>query len=114
MLDILYTLNLASQGEIKAFYGDLKATEEMLSYERENLARTLKNGFGDNIRNYIDNYQVISLKANIPGLYKQCKEAYFLISYFNKVLENIGIKKSFELDGFDGPMLQYGHHADNK
>lgn len=43
------------EGEIKAFYGDLKATEEILSYERENLARTLKNGLGEDIKEYLTN-----------------------------------------------------------
>ena len=43
------------EGEIKAFYGDLKATEEILSYERENLARTLKNGLGEAIVGYLNN-----------------------------------------------------------
>ena len=43
------------EGEIKAFYGDLKATEDILSYERENLARTLKNGLGEQIKDYLDN-----------------------------------------------------------
>lgn len=43
------------EGEIKAFYGDLKATEEILSYERENLAKSLKNGLGEDIKKYLDN-----------------------------------------------------------
>jgi hypothetical protein len=37
------------KGEIDAFWGDIKATEEQLSYERQNYARTLKNGLGDDI-----------------------------------------------------------------
>lgn len=43
------------QGEIDGFWGDIKATEQILSYERENLANQLKNGFGDEIKNYLDN-----------------------------------------------------------
>ena len=43
------------EGEIKAFYGDIKATENVLSYERENLARQFKNGLGDEIKIYINN-----------------------------------------------------------
>lgn len=43
------------EGEINAFYGDIKATEELLSYERENLAKTLKNWLGEDIKNYINN-----------------------------------------------------------
>lgn len=47
--------NVHLEGEINAFYGDLKATEEILSYERENLARALKNGLGEDIKEYLDN-----------------------------------------------------------
>jgi hypothetical protein len=47
--------NAHLEGEIKAFYGDIKATEEMLSYERQNLARTFKNGLGDEIHEYLTN-----------------------------------------------------------
>ena len=43
------------ESEIKGFYGDIKATEDILSYERENIARILKNGLGDEIISYIDN-----------------------------------------------------------
>lgn len=41
--------------EINGFWGDIKATEEKLSYDRENYARTLKNGLGDDIINYLNN-----------------------------------------------------------
>lgn len=47
--------NAHLEGEINAFYGDLKATEKILSYERENLARALKNGLGEDIKEYLDN-----------------------------------------------------------
>jgi hypothetical protein len=43
------------ESEIKAFYGDIKATEDILSYDRENIARMLKNGLGDEIKEYINN-----------------------------------------------------------
>lgn len=43
------------EDEIKAFYGDIKSTEDILSFEREKLARTLKNGLGDEIKNYLNN-----------------------------------------------------------
>lgn len=43
------------QGEIDGFWGDIKATQEILSYERENLAKALKNGLGDNIKEYLTN-----------------------------------------------------------
>lgn len=42
-------------GEIQAFYGDLKATEDMLLQSRENLAKTLKNGLGEDIKKYLNN-----------------------------------------------------------
>jgi hypothetical protein len=43
------------EGEIQAFYGDIKATEDILSYERENYAKTLKNGLGNDIINHLNN-----------------------------------------------------------
>lgn len=43
------------QGEIDGFWGDIKATQEILSYERENLANKLKNGLGDDLKNYLNN-----------------------------------------------------------
>jgi hypothetical protein len=42
-------------GEIKAFYGDLKATEDILSHNRESLAKSLKNGLGEDFVNYLNN-----------------------------------------------------------
>ncbi len=50
---------------------------------------------------------VLTLKANIPGIDKQCKEAYFLINYFDKILSKRGINKKYELDDVDGPMFIY-------
>lgn len=47
--------NAHLEGEIKGFYGDLKATQETLSYERENLAKTLKNGLGEAMIEYLNN-----------------------------------------------------------
>jgi hypothetical protein len=43
------------QGEINGFWGDIKATEEKLSYDRKNYAETLKNGLGNDIINYLNN-----------------------------------------------------------
>jgi len=43
------------EGEIKGFWGDIKATEEVLSYERQNYAKTLKNGLGEDIIEYLNN-----------------------------------------------------------
>mgnify|MGYP003292580015 CR=1 FL=1 len=50
-----YMNNAHLEGEIKGFYGDLKATQETLSYERENLAKTLKNGLGEAMIEYLNN-----------------------------------------------------------
>lgn len=41
--------------EINGFWGDLKATEDKLSYDREDYARRLKNGLGDDIIGYLNN-----------------------------------------------------------
>ena len=43
------------QGEINGFWGDLKAIEEQLSYERQNYAEKLKNGLGESIINNLNN-----------------------------------------------------------
>lgn len=43
------------ESEIKGFWGDIKATEEQLSYERQNYAKTLKNGLGEDIINHLNN-----------------------------------------------------------
>ena len=59
------------------------------------------------ISNLIKDYNVLTLKANIPGIDKQCKEAYILINYFDKLLSNKGINKTYELDGADGLMYVY-------
>ena len=48
------------QGEIDGFWGDIKATQELLSYERESLAETLKNGLGDDIKKYLKNPPKVS------------------------------------------------------
>ena len=41
--------------EIDGFWGDKKESERELSYERNNYARRLKNGLGDDIINYLNN-----------------------------------------------------------
>jgi hypothetical protein len=64
-------------------------------------------GSRDAIQKYVDKYQVITLKANVPGNDKNIKEAYVLINYFDKLLHNLGFEKSYFLDGADGPMYIY-------
>lgn len=43
------------QGEINGFWGDIKATEQILYCERENLANQLKNGLGNEIKRRLEN-----------------------------------------------------------
>jgi len=64
------------------------------------------------ISNLIKDYNVLTLKANIPGIDKQCKEAYILINYFDKLLSNKGFTKTYELDGADGPMYVYLYNSE--
>ena len=47
------------------------------------------------IQKYVNDYQVISLKANIPGVDKNIKEAYILITYFDRILQKYDFEKSF-------------------
>lgn len=41
-------------GEIKAFWGDIAATQDKLLYERNDYARRLKNGLGEDIVRYLN------------------------------------------------------------
>ena len=59
------------------------------------------------IQSLLTENQVITLKANIPGLNKNTKEAFVLINYFDQILINKGYKKSHQLFGADGPMFIY-------
>lgn len=43
------------KNEIEKFWGDIKAMEEQLSYERQNYAKILKDGMGKNMVEYINN-----------------------------------------------------------
>lgn len=43
------------EGEIQGFWGDIKATEDKLSYDRKEYARRLKNGLGESIVDYLNN-----------------------------------------------------------
>jgi hypothetical protein len=47
--------NCHLEGEIKGFWGDIKATEEQLSYQRQNYAKMLKNGLGEDIIEHLNN-----------------------------------------------------------
>ena len=58
------------------------------------------------IKKYINDYQVITLKANVVGNNKCIKEAYILLSYFDKLIEKYSIEKKV-LDNLDGPTIVY-------
>lgn len=58
------------------------------------------------IKKYIDEYQVISLRANIVGNNKCIKESYILLSYFDKLIDKYSINK-FVFNNDDGPCVIY-------
>lgn len=43
------------KGEIEAFYGDIKSTNEILKYEQQNFAMMLKSGLGNKIKERLEN-----------------------------------------------------------
>ena len=63
------------------------------------------------IKSYTKDYQVVTLKANIVGENKNMKEAYVLLSYFDKLLPSNYLKKEV-LDDLDGPMIIYLYNLD--
>ena len=64
------------------------------------------------VKKYVDSYQVISLKANIPGNNKNIKEAYILVNIFDKkILKYKPIKKMF-YESYDGPYFIYLFNKD--
>lgn len=58
------------------------------------------------VKEYLKEFDVITLKANLPGEDKQRKEAYLLISYFDKRLKLDYLDKIL-YDNTDGPCLIY-------
>lgn len=58
------------------------------------------------IKQFITDYQVITLKANIVGDNKKIKEAYILLSYFDTKISKYCTSK-YIFDDFDGPMIIY-------
>ena len=52
-------------------------------------------------------YNVICLKANIPGLYKNLCYAKLIISYFDKKLIETDYYNRYEYKSFDGPYILY-------
>ncbi len=56
------------------------------------------------VQKYVNDYQVVVIKANIPGLKKQCKESYMLVNlYHGLICKMITPEETFFLDGEDGP-----------
>jgi len=58
------------------------------------------------IKQYINDYQIITLKANIVGENKNIREAYILLSYFDKLISSYCIKKIIK-ESYDGPYIIY-------
>ena len=71
--------------QIDAFYGDIKMIEQELSYEKENITRSLKNGLGEDILNTLNN----KTKPNYwKGLKLKIKR-WYLQKKYNKLLKQI-------------------------
>ena len=58
------------------------------------------------VKQYINDYQIITLKANIVGENKNIREAYILLSYFDKFISSYCIKKIVK-ESYDGPYILY-------
>lgn len=59
------------------------------------------------IQKLISNYQIISLKANIPGINKNINDSIILLEIFDQLLNTLGYKKNNILSGDDGTMYIY-------
>ena len=61
------------------------------------------------IKKYLEDYNVISLKANIVGIDKNVFESYFLISYFEKIIDKEipRFLKKERFETFDGSYILY-------
>ena len=64
------------------------------------------------IKKYVDSYQVVSLKANIPGNNKNIKEAYVLVNIFDKILIKYKPIKRLFYKSYDGPYFIYLFNKD--
>lgn len=64
------------------------------------------------IKKYVDSYQVVSLKANIPGNNKNIKEAYVLVNIFDKILIRYKPIKRLFYKSYDGPYFIYLFNKD--
>ena len=59
------------------------------------------------IKSYLNDYQVVTLKANIPGTNKNIKEAFIIIEIFDKIIGKYKPLKKDYFDSFDGPYIIY-------
>ena len=59
------------------------------------------------IKSYLSNYQVVTLKANIPGSNKNIKEAFVLVNIFDKIINKYNPLKRQYFNSFDGPYIIY-------
>lgn len=59
------------------------------------------------IKSYLSNYQVVTLKANIPGSHKNIKEAFVLVNIFDKIINKYTPLKRQYFNSFDGPYIIY-------
>lgn len=59
------------------------------------------------IKKYSNEYQVITLKANIPGSNKNIKEAYVLVNIFDKKISKYNPLKTMFYKSYDGPYFIY-------
>lgn len=59
-------------------------------------------------------YNVVCLKANIPGLYKNLCYAKLIISYFDKKLEETEYFNKYSYRSLDGPYILYTYDKDYK
>lgn len=57
------------------------------------------------IKQYLNDYDVVTLKANIPGFDKNIPEARLLINYYHHLMD--GYVNSFYLTSYDGPTYYY-------
>ena len=59
------------------------------------------------IKCYDETYQVVSLKANIPGIKKNIKESYVIVNIFDKIIVDYKPLKRFLFKSYDGPYIIY-------
>lgn len=61
------------------------------------------------INQYLDQYNCLCLKANVMGSNKNIFESFFLINYFEKVIDKVikGFTLKKRINSYDGPYLLY-------